>query len=212
MAKIHEAIEHIQKEVGNIPKNGELRVGGQLRYTFVKNDDILAKINELLVKERVIVKPEISDVREASRDIGAGKVLPTVYLTLEQTYIAVEDGSEFKVRVAGEGGGADDKGLRKAVTQAQKIANLLTFSIVTGEEDPDAQEPKINDAPKAAPAPAAPRDQEIRDEIKGLLDGADNATIKVKAEEFAKSKGKGLPAGWGSDVTFLTAFRDSLKA
>ena len=59
---------------------------------------------------------------------------------LEVTYISLEDGSEFVTTVIAEGADNGDKGGRKAVTQAQKIANLLTFNIATGEPDPDGME------------------------------------------------------------------------
>ena len=207
--KVYEAIEAIQAAIGNIPKNGELKVNGQVRYTFVRSEDILAKVVELLKEHRVIVRPEIIEFYETSRDIGGGKILPTVYVKLKQTYISVADGSEFEVIVAGEGGGADDKGMRKAVTQAQKIANLLTFSIATGE-DPDAVEPKINEPARAAtPAqPAGPVENvnTLKADISRLLGTTNKAEITEKGDSFFVGR-----TGWDNSADALRKWRDHLK-
>lgn len=208
--KVYEAIEAIQAAIGNIPKSGELKVNGQVRYTFVRSEDILAKVVELLKEHRVIVRPEIIEFYETSRDIGGGKILPTVYVKLRQTYISVADGSEFEVIVAGEGGGADDKGMRKAVTQAQKIANLLTFSIATGE-DPDAVEPKINEPARPAAAAAKPAGpvenvNTLKADISRLLGTTNKAEITEKGEKFFDGK-----PGWAESAEALRKWRDSLK-
>lgn len=135
--KILEAIAAIQATIKNVPKNGEMSFGNT-KYKFVKNDDILDAVQAQLIENNVIVKPELLEFRDESRKIADNRYLPIVVVKLRQTYISVDDGSEHVVEVYGEGAGTDDKGLRKAVTQAQKIANLLTFSISTGEPDPDA--------------------------------------------------------------------------
>lgn len=137
--KIYEAIAAIQAGVGNIPKNG-IGPASQGSYKYVKNDDILDAISKLMVQHNVITKPEILRHELVSREIGANRVIPMTVVDLKMTYISVEDGSEFSVVVSSEGADNGDKGGRKAVTQAQKIANLLTFNIATGEPDPDGIE------------------------------------------------------------------------
>lgn len=145
--KIYAAIAAIQAGVGNIPKDG-IGPASQGSYKYVKNDDILEKISKLLVEHNVIVRPEIISHELITREIGANRTVALTVVTLKTTYISVEDGSEFSVVTTAEGADNGDKGGRKAVTQAQKIANLLTFSIATGEPDPDGQD--------VAPANAAP--------------------------------------------------------
>jgi hypothetical protein len=135
--KVLSAISVIQAEIGTIPKNGEMKFGGT-QYNFVKNDDILAAVSEKLTESNVITRPRIISRVVENREIGANRTLPMISVEVEITYVSTEDGSEFVAGPFwGEGAGNDDKGLRKAVTQAQKIANLLTFNIATGEPDPD---------------------------------------------------------------------------
>ena len=141
--KIYEAIAAIQAAVGNIPKNG-VGPASQGAYKYVKNDDILEAIRTLMIKHKVITKPEILSYDMVERSIGKDRVVPMTVVQLRITYISVEDGSEFAVVVGSEGADNSDKGGRKAVTQAQKIANLLTFNIATGEPDPDGIDTPAN--------------------------------------------------------------------
>jgi hypothetical protein len=137
--KIYYAIANIQAGVGNIPKNG---VGptSQGSYKYVKNDDILESISKLMIENKVITRPNIKRHELVTREIGANRFVAMTVVELEVTYISLEDGSEFVTTVIAEGADNGDKGGRKAVTQAQKIANLLTFNIATGEPDPDGME------------------------------------------------------------------------
>ena len=137
--KIYNAIANIQAGVGNVPKNG-IGPASQGSYKYVKNDDILEAISKLMIENRVITRPVITNHELVTREIGANRFVAMTVVTLDVTYISVEDGSEFTVSVTAEGADNGDKGGRKAVTQAQKIANLLTFNIATGEPDPDGME------------------------------------------------------------------------
>ena len=137
--KIYKAIAAIQAGVGNIPKAG-VGPASQGSYKYVKNDDILEAISKLMIEHKVISRPLIAGRDLISREIGANRTVPMTVVDLRIEYISIEDGSTFTVQVSGEGADNGDKGMRKAVTQAQKIANLLTFNIATGEPDPDGME------------------------------------------------------------------------
>ena len=137
--KIYNAIANIQAGVGNIPKAG-VGPASQGSYKYVKNDDILEAISKLMIENKVITRPVITNHELVTREIGANRFVAMTVVTLDVTYISIEDGSEFTVSVTAEGADNGDKGGRKAVTQAQKIANLLTFNIATGEPDPDGME------------------------------------------------------------------------
>lgn len=137
--KIYSAIANIQAGVGSIPKTG-VGPASQGSYKYIKNDDILEAISKLLIENKVITRPRIINHELVTREIGANRFVSLTIVHLEVTYVSVEDGSEFTVVVSAEGADNGDKGGRKAVTQAQKIANLLTFNIATGEPDPDGME------------------------------------------------------------------------
>ena len=137
--KIYNAIAKIQAGVGNIPKAG-VGPASQGSYKYMKNDDILVAISKLMIENKVITRPNIKRHDLVTREIGANRSVAMTVVELEVTYISLEDGSEFVTTVIAEGADNGDKGGRKAVTQAQKIANLLTFNIATGEPDPDGME------------------------------------------------------------------------
>jgi hypothetical protein len=136
---------------------------------------------------------------------------------LKVTYISIEDGSEFTVVVASEGADNGDKGGRKAVTQAQKIANLLTFNIATGEPDPDG----IDVTPVAGHAtPAAAKIQKasgsspatkLSNDIKAFL-GA-NGLAGAVANALGDRLSGGKPhTEWKNDPEVLAQVLEALKA
>lgn len=184
--KILDAINAIQAEVGSIPKNGVMKFGAT-NYNFIQNDDILAKVSALLQENNVVTKPRILQRIYESRDLGANRTLPIISVELSVTYISAVDGSEFETVVWGEGAGNDDKGLRKAVTTAQKIANLLTFNIATGEPDPD-------DYPSAPTTPATPTATRVDNTI---ANAGNDKTAQIKKLR-AQVKAAAGAIGYGS--------------
>lgn len=214
--KIYEAIAAIQAGVGNIPKNG-IGPASQGSYKYVKNDDILDAISKLMVEHGVITRPSIYDYQFISREIGANRVVAMTVAQLEIEYIAVEDGSSFTVSVAAEGADNGDKGMRKAVTQAQKIANLLTFNIATGEPDPDGIEVVPNAqqaspvAQKVAKAKEAPAQSGTFNEIKKFL--GDNGLSGSVANTLGERLSGGKPSSeWSKDEEVLKQILAALKA
>jgi len=210
--KIYKAIAAIQAGVGNIPKNG-VGPASQGSYKYVKNDDILEAISKLMIEHKVITKPEIISYELLSREIGANRVVPMTVVQLRITYISIEDGSEFSVVVGSEGADNGDKGGRKAVTQAQKIANLLTFNIATGEPDPDGMEVT------AVGQNATPAQSKIQkaaqsgtyNEIKAFLGshGLSGSVANALGERFSGGK---TPAEWSKDEAVLVQVLKALKA
>jgi hypothetical protein len=215
--KIYPAIAAIQAEVGNIPKNG-IGPASQGSYKYIKNDDILEKISELLVKHNVIVRPRVLDYAITNREIGSSRTTPLTVLTLETTYVSVEDGSEFTVVVSSEGADNGDKAGRKAMTQAQKMTNLLTFSIATGEPDPDGIDGTPSAPAQAQSATAkkianAKNDEAtgIFNEIKAFL-GANGLNGSV-ANSIGSRLSGGKPASeWSADTSVLNNVLKALKA
>jgi hypothetical protein len=210
--KIYKAIAAIQAGVGNIPKNG-VGPSSQGSYKYVKNDDILDAISKLMVEHKVITRPEIINHELLTREIGANRMVPMTIVHLKITYISVEDGSEFTVIVSAEGADNGDKGGRKAVTQAQKIANLLTFNIATGEPDPDGMEvtpvaqqasPVANKIEKAAASGTY-------NQIKTFL-GANGLSGSVANTIGGRISGGKPSSEWTTDETVLKQVLAALKA
>jgi len=212
--KIYSAIAKIQAGVGNVPKNG-VGPASQGSYKYVKNDDILETISKLMIENKVITRPRIVQHELITREIGANRTVALTIVHLEVTYISIEDGSELTVLVSAEGADNGDKGGRKAVTQAQKIANLLTFNIATGEPDPDG----MDVTPVAQQAtPTAKKIQSagvsgstaIYNQIKAFL-GSNGLSGSV-ANDLGMRISGGKPAEeWSKDEKVLTEVLTALK-
>ena len=207
--KIYNAIANIQSGVGNIPKNG-VGPASQGSYKYVKNDDILEAISKLMIENKVITRPNIRRHELVTREIGANRSVAMTVVELEVTYISLEDGSEFTTVVIAEGADNGDKGGRKAVTQAQKIANLLTFNIATGEPDPDG----IEVVPEAS-KPSAVRQKidkaggsNTYNEIKAFLgaNGLEGAVANKLGDRLSGGK-----ADWSKDEAVLKQVLEALK-
>jgi len=210
--KIYKAIAAIQAGVGNIPKAG-IGPASQGSYKYVKNDDILEAISKLMVKHNVITRPVITDHYLETRDIGANRTVALTVVTLNVTYISTEDASEFTVSVTAEGADNGDKGGRKAVTQAQKIANLLTFNIATGEPDPDGMEvtPVAQRATPAAAKIEKAAGAGTFNEIKAFL-GANGLSGSVANAIGDRLSGGKTSAEWSKDEKVLQGVIKALKA
>ena len=214
MPKILQAIANVQAGVGAIPKNG-VGPASQGSYKYIKNDDILEKISALLVENNVIVQPRITKHELITREIGANRTVPVVVVELETTFVHAQDGSTFTVVTAAEGADNGDKGTRKAVTQAQKIANLLTFSIATGEPDPDGEDvvpnvPKATAASKKIDDAKKPDAASAFNEIKAFL-GANQIAPSVANTLGSRLSGGKTSAEWSNDVTVLKQILEALK-
>ena len=210
--KIYNAIANIQSGVGNVPKNG-IGPASQGSYKYVKNDDILEAISKLMIANKVITRPSILNHQLVTREIGANRSVAMTVVELQVTYISLEDGSEFVTTVIAEGADNGDKGCRKAVTQAQKIANLLTFDIATGEPDPDGMEVTPNAAPSATAqriAKAAPSSGTYN-EIKAFLGKAGLSGSVANAIGDRISGGK-TATEWSKDESVLTQVLAALKS
>lgn len=213
--KIYKAIAAIQGEVGNIPKNG-VGPAAQGAYKFISNDDIIANVSKLLSKHGVVVRSRTLDYQQIVREIGANRSVALSVVTLETAYVSVEDGSEFTVVTVGEGADNGDKGARKAYTQASKVANLLTFSIATGEPDPESIDAEPLATVKTSPVAAKVNKARTGDadaifsQIKVFLGEHQLAGSVANALGERLSGGK-PSAEWSKDANVLKQILAALK-
>ena len=210
--KIYSAIANIQAGVGNVPKNG-VGPASQGSYKYVKNDDILEAISKLMIENKVITRPNIRRHELVTREIGANRFVAMTVVELEVTYISLDDGSEFTTVVIAEGADNGDKGGRKAVTQAQKIANLLTFNIATGEPDPDGMEVTPTESTGSATSKkianaSVSSASKIHNEIKAFLGANDLQGAVANAIGTRISGGN---ASWTTDEKVLAEVLKALK-
>lgn len=161
---IYQKILEIRKEIPTLQKNGELKLGNNSGYKFLAIDDILATVKPIEERHGVIVVMEDSDVSfhyntALAKEDGrapAEKVQAHGYFTFVAVNTEAEDPDKDSYRfvVPSEGGDTSDKATRKTVTQAQKIAYITLYNLITGEPDPDGSE-GANEGDTPVPAAVA---------------------------------------------------------
>jgi hypothetical protein len=150
---IYTAMQNVMLELGTFAKNG-VGPSTQNSYPFLKVDDIVARLTPALIKCGVVTESHITDVVQDMtrfpKVTPSGDVVhdgrPTAVqlitrLRYEVSFISTLDGSRMTSNSYGESQDTGDKGIRRAATAAYKEILLRTFSIVSGEDDPDAFDP-----------------------------------------------------------------------
>lgn len=217
---IYTAVGEIRKNLRALQKNG-VGPSTQGGYKFLSIDDILEAVRPLENDNGVISWMENSNLEyhhntAMLKDDGrTARESTQAYGDITFVYASTKDGSELRMIVPGEAIDNSDKATRKAVTQAQKIANITLYNIITGEQDPDSQDgahdtstpavaPKaLQKAQAAKPVPAKPRASTtpFRDTIKAdwidtekvTKDYVNSLSTKIKAE--AQAAKKAAPGG-----------------
>lgn len=215
--EIYKAIGAVRQKMKSLQKNG-VGPSTQGGYKFLSIDDILAEVKPLEDEHGIISWMEDSKT-EYYYNTGAlmtdGR---TPRLSIQAhgeytfTYASTKDGSTLSTKVPGEAVDASDKASRKAVTQAQKIANITLYNIITGEADPDSEDGgSANNAPAknsplakakaSAPARPAATPKNNRDIIvekfvnSGKMTNDEVKAVVVQVQADAKGAGKPEPKG-----------------
>lgn len=142
---IYSKIAEVRKKAPKLSKDG---VGPQAQgsYKYLRVDDILEAIVPIENEVGIISYPVNCSVDyhynvALTKDDGrVPRENVQGIVSFVFRYVAVADGSFVDVTVPGEGIDSQDKATRKATTQAQKIANILVYNLITGEPDPDSQD------------------------------------------------------------------------
>lgn len=154
---IFEALVRIQTELGSIEKDGR-GPSSQGAYPFMKVDTIVARMGPLLSEHGVAVIgnqveceqttyrfPKVNMDQQPVYDGRPDAFQIITRLRYEFTFISAVDGSSVTAAAYGESADTGDKGIRRAATAAYKEVLLRVFTVVSGDEDPDSQDP--NDQP-----------------------------------------------------------------
>ena len=212
---IGEIIPQIREELGVLGKEEKATAGAS--YQYRGHDTLVNALAPLLNKYGVYTTVQDQFVKHEGRAAG-NKWVTTVVLLKSVTFHA-PDGSSVTSSVLGESSDYSNKATNQAHTYAYRKAIEQTFTIPTGEPDPDSEriefEPTTT-APATAPvAPAKPNPADEAAEINALMveigqlfEGAG-----VKREEIRPRITKYFNGreGWDKSVTPLTRVRDALK-
>lgn len=127
LLRIMDEVEWIKKKGKNEKQN----------YSFVREADVLANIQRLMVKYRLLFYPDLDQyIPTEVQTKNSTQQLTTVinrYIWLD-----CESRETLSFRMLGQGADSLDKGSNKAVTGSQKYALLKFFNIPTGD---DAEKP-----------------------------------------------------------------------
>lgn len=162
----------IREELGAIAKGQETEVG--TRYKYRGHDEIINAIVPLMNKYGVYTTVEDELLKYKGRPAANNKWNTAAIISKRVTFWA-PDGSSRTSTIVAESTDNGNKSVSQAQTYAERFAYTQTFTIPTGDADPDANAEDAPGAPTAEPAPsrtqpAAPVTAAESDEIVGLRD------------------------------------------
>lgn len=170
--KIYGALAGVMADIGAIGKDKKNQQQG---FMYRGIDDVMNSLQPALVKNRVIILPEVLEEAREERTTAKGGTMFSVRLKTKFTF-ATDDGSAVSTTVIGEAMDSGDKATNKAMSIAYKYACFQTFCIPTEEmknADPDGY----------IPEPSSKKKNEEPKETDPVIDAT---KIKVLSEKMAK--------------------------
>ena len=147
MSEIYNAINSIMEKFTAVYKDANVGFGNNA-YKVVTYDNIISKLRQYLVEEKVIINPIQIDrgIYTESLTAKGGKKLRYDAL-YDVEYISAKDGSKLVSRVEVSADTFnDDKAPSKATTIAVKNSILKVFSLESADEQVDELKNTITDA------------------------------------------------------------------
>lgn len=171
---IYASLAEVMKGLANIPKNGRMQ-HGNVKYDYLKADDVQEKLNPLLIENGIIVQSQYTtrDVEKSGRWY--------VYVDLRLNYVSVKDGSMLASNATGESIAGDDKSTNKALTQAIKNCHRAMFQFTSGEAEPDDVTPGSDSGAKSTPPALKKARESVAKPKKDDTIGGDSIAL-IKAE------------------------------
>ena len=118
---------------------------GDMKYKAYTIDTVYSTLRPLLAKHGVIAIPRTTSVEYVMTQRQDKSPAIDARVEIEYTFHA-SDGSSVAMQFASEGRDFGDKATNKAVQQAYKYGLIQMFMISTGEIDPDAVDPQIENS------------------------------------------------------------------
>ena len=149
---VFRSINAVQRDLfegGGIGKNQR---NTQQKYAFRGIDDVLNALSPALVKNGLVIMPEVMERVVTEKPSRNGGILFYVTVKVRYTFISAEDGSSYSVIVYGEAMDSGDKATNKAMSAAYKYMAIQSFAIATeGDNDADytTHNPQYNQQPPA---------------------------------------------------------------
>lgn len=202
----------IREELGAIAKDQTPEVGQKFAYRG--HDQIVNAIAPLFNKYGVFTTVEDTLLDYSGRN--AGNKYATASVIAEKVTFYAPDGTYVSSTVVAESVDYGNKATGQAGTYAYRIALTKTFTIPTGEADPDSRNEEfeatsVPAAPAAAAQPSAPAGDAIK-ELKGrvaeLFAARDvpKGEIQERGTKFFNNR-----QGWDENVAALTKLVKALE-
>jgi hypothetical protein len=214
---IYQAMAAAMGEIEPIAKG---RRNKEQNFDYRGVDDIMNSLAPILVKNKIFIYPEVTNVQRQERATKSGGCLLYSVLTVKY-HFAHEDGSEICCTVVGEGMDSGDKASNKAMAVAYKYACLQAFCIPTADvKDPDGDTPpdstptekttqKPNGSNRGGGNP--PGDEQkikIGEEIRGIVEAKDPGGLPYFKEMEIEQERKNFMSG---DLQAAEKQRERLK-
>jgi len=122
-------------EIGTIEKKGTNTFH---KYNYIKEEDVTAKVRELLSKHNVFVFCAILDLKKEG---------PLTEVVCEYTFCCGDTGEIFKAPFRGHGHDNQDKGIYKAITGAHKYFLLKNFQLSAGDDPENESKDELRNEP-----------------------------------------------------------------
>jgi hypothetical protein len=134
--EIYGALAAVMAEVGSV---GKSRQNPQQGYKFRGIDDVMAHVQGVLAKFKVICIPFVVSVDREMVATKSGGTMASVRAIIDHTFFAA-DGSSVVARTIGEAMDSGDKASNKSMSAALKYALVEALMIPTYEVDRDTEE------------------------------------------------------------------------
>lgn len=142
--QIYQAIVGVMQDIGAIEKT---RTNEYDRYKFRGIDDVYNSLQRALVKNGVVITPELQEIIQMDRNNKKGEPMLYTRVTVKYQVACAADGSIITVVFPGESMDRSDKSVNKAMTAAYKYMAFELFCIpVRNMDDADNESPEAGTA------------------------------------------------------------------
>jgi hypothetical protein len=131
---IAEALAAVMRDVDHVGKDG---FNSHQKFHFRGIDGVVNAVGPALRKHKVIVTPELLELRTGQAQIGSNRSNVQTTDVIVCYRFTAEDGSSLAATVAGSAMDSGDKATPKAMSVAFRTALLQALCLPTDEPDPD---------------------------------------------------------------------------
>jgi len=188
--KILSAINSIMASIEPIAKN---KVNQHHDYKFRGVDDVYAVLNPMLVANKVVIIPEVTNITTEQFTSSKGTLTFRSVVTMKYSVLHSEDASVVEVVIIGEGMDTGDKATNKAMSTAYKYMAFQLFCIPVDTGDDSEHDDHTLTGKNNAPQPtksAEPtkwlnklkKDGSFTEEWSNLIRGIEIGTVTSVAD------------------------------